>query len=266
MTTRPRALVTGASSGIGEAYAERLARDGHDLIVVARRRDRLEALAARLAKDTGAAVEPLVADLTDRADLAKVEARIAGDDQLAMVVNNAGIGGYKSFVELEPEIADSLIDLHLRAVTRLTRAALPRMVQHDAGAIVNIASLLSLAGTLPPDPLPLRVVYGAAKAFQLAFIQTLAGELTKTRVRVMCCLPGVVATEFHTVQGMDMSKLPRMSSADVVQACVAALAQGELVCVPGLEDPTLIDNLRDAQRAVLKASLRPVLAARYSAR
>src|SRR6266852_6151833 len=111
MSKRPRALVTGASSGIGEAFAERLARDGHDLVVVARRKDRLDALAARLGKETGASVEPLVADLSDRAALARVEVRIVEDDRLAMLVNNAGFGAYRRFVEIDPAVADSLIDV-----------------------------------------------------------------------------------------------------------------------------------------------------------
>ncbi len=265
MTIRPTALVTGASSGIGEAYAERLARDGHDLIVVARRSDRLEALAARLSKETGVSVEPMVADLADRAALARVEARIVEDERLAVLVNNAGFGAYRRFAEIDAAVADSLIEVHIRAVVRLTRAALPGMLKRDAGAIVNIASLLALSGTVPPDPLPMRAVYAGAKAFQLAFTQTLAGELGKTRVKVQCCLPGLVATEFHTVQGVDMSRMPRMSSADVVQACIAGLARGEVVCVPALEDAAVFDQVGEAQRAVLPAARQPAVAARYRA-
>ena len=123
--SRPRALITGASAGIGAAYAERLARDGYDVVLVARRRDRLEALAERLRREANAHAEVLAADLTDPGALAQVEARAAGDESLALLVNNAGFGGYGPFVQVDPEVVDGLIDIHIRAVARLTRAALP---------------------------------------------------------------------------------------------------------------------------------------------
>src|SRR5579862_2973443 len=124
---RPRALVTGASSGIGQAFAERLARDGYDLIIVARRRDRLEELEGRL-RATGAAIEVLPADLTDPADLRKVEARIRGGGALAMLVNNAGFGNYAPFIKTDLDLAEKQADLHVIAVVRLTHAALHDMI------------------------------------------------------------------------------------------------------------------------------------------
>jgi short-subunit dehydrogenase len=131
--------------------------------------------------------------------------------------------------------------------------------------VINVASLLALSGLMPPGPLPHRAVYAAAKAFTVAFTQAVAGELAGTGVRVQACLPGLVATEFHSVQGMDLSKIPRMTAADVVTASLAALAQGEVTCVPGLDDPSLLERLAEAQRAVVMSANRPTLAHRYEA-
>ena len=262
--SRPLALVTGASSGIGAAFAERLARDGYDLILVARRRDRLEALAERLRGEAGAEAEPLAADLADADALSQVEARVAGDERLALLVNNAGFGGYRPFVEVEPKIVDELIAVHIRAVTRLTRAALPGMVRRGKGAVINIASLLALSGALPPNPLPYRAVYAGAKAFILAFTEALSGELDQSGVRVQACLPGLVDTGYHALVGRDASKMPpMMQAADVVAASLAALAHAEVVCVPGLDDASLLERLADIRRTVLMNANRPALAQRY---
>jgi uncharacterized protein len=262
--SRPLALVTGASSGIGVAYAERLARDGYDLILVARRRERLEALAERLRREVGADAEPLAADLVDTDGLSQLEARVAADGRLGLLVNNAGFGGYRPFVEVEPRVIDELISVHIRAVARLTRAALPGMVRRGKGAVVNIGSLLALSGTLPPNPLPYRATYAGAKAFILAFTEALSGELRDTGVRVQACLPGLVDTEYHAVAGRDLSKMPpMMQAADVVAASLLALVRGEVVCIPGLDDATLLDRLADVRRTVLMSANRPALAQRY---
>lgn len=262
---RPRALVTGASSGVGTAFAERLAREGHDLVLVARRRDRLEELAERLRRDSGVQADVMCADLTDPEALAKVEASVAGDDALALLVNNAGFGGYKPFASIDPSVIDDLIGIHVRAVTRLTRAALPGMIRRGAGGIINISSVLALSGTLPPNPLPYRATYAATKAFILAFTQALAGELSGTGVRVQVCLPGRIKTDFHTLQGIDITALPPMMSADdLVTASLAGLMEGEVVCVPALADAALLDQVAETQVAVLRAAgLQSVLAERY---
>ncbi len=261
--SRPVALVTGASSGIGAAFAERLARDGYDLILVARRRDRLEALAKRLRGETGAEAEPLVADLANAGALSQVEDRLAGDERLTLLINNAGFGGYRPFVELDPKIADELIAVHISAVTRLTRAALPGMVHRGKGDVINVASVLALSGALPPNPLPYRAVYAGAKAFMLAFTEALSGELDQSGVRVQACLPGLVDTGYHALVGRDTSKMPpMMQAADVVTASLAALARGEVVCVPGLDDASLLERLADIRRTALM-NVRPALAERY---
>ncbi len=262
---RPRALITGASSGIGAVFAERLAGEGHDLVLAGRRRDRLEELARRLRVDPGVEVDLICADLTNAEALAGVEARIASDDVLGLVINNAGFGGYQPFASIDPTVIDALIDVHVRAVTRLTRAALPGMIRHGKGGIINISSLLALSGTLPPNPLPYRATYAAAKAYMLAFTQAIAGELHGTGVAVQVCLPGVVRTEFHTSQGIDISKWPPMMTADdIVTASLAALAAGEVVCIPALADQGMFDRISEAQVAVFRGAARqPKLAERY---
>jgi uncharacterized protein len=260
-------VITGASSGIGAAYAERLASDGYDLILVARRRDRLVALAERLRRKTGTEAEPLAADLTDAKALSQLESRVADDERLALVVNNAGFGGYRPFVEVEPKVIDELIGVHVRAVTRLTRAALPGMVRRGKGGVVNVASILALSGALPPNPLPYRAVYAGAKAFIVAFTEALSGELAESGVQVQACLPGLVDTEYHALVGRDPSKMPpMMQAADVVAASLAALAYGEVVCLPGLDDAALFEHLADARRAVMMNAGKPALAQRYRSR
>ena len=155
---RSRALVTGASSGIGAAFAERLARDQVDLIVVARRRDRLEAVAQRLEDTYRIRVEVLAADLARSDELRAVEQRISEDTALEFLINNAGFGGYMPFTALEPDRAEELIAVQVTAVTRLTRAALPGMITRGHGSIINVSSRLAFTGSLASPPLPKRAV------------------------------------------------------------------------------------------------------------
>lgn len=265
---RPRALVTGASSGIGVSYAERLAREGCDLVLVARRRERLSELAERLKRDNGIRADVVCADLTDAADLAKIETMAGGDEAISLLVNNAGFAGYQPFVSIDPKVIDNLIDIHVRTIARLTRAALPGMVRRRKGAVINIASLLAISAMLPPNPLPSRATYAGAKAFILAFTQALAGELSGTGVQIQVCLPGRVSTEFHTAHGIDTSKLPpAMTADDVVTASLAALARQEVVCIPALADPALLGEVTDAQIKLFRSSaMQPTLAARYMTR
>ncbi len=263
MISPGEALVTGASAGIGAVYAERLAELGHDLVLVARRKDRLEQLAQALTSKHGVKAEVLAADLTVSAELARVEARLASGSRWSVVVNNAGFGGYRKFWELDPAVADQLIDVHIRAAVRLCRAALPSMVARGQGAVVNVASLLALSGTLPTGQLPERAVYAGAKAFLLAFTQALAGELKGTGVQAQVVLPGIVETEFHAVQGMGKWPFPVMQPRGIVDGSIAALERAEAVCIPTLEQPELFDAVGQAQRAVMQAAGGPKLAARY---
>jgi short-subunit dehydrogenase len=259
---RPRALITGASAGIGRAFAERLARDKYDLVLVARRRHRLEAVAEQLRADVE--VDVLAADLSQPTGLAEVETRLTKDASIFLLVNNAGFGAYKRFMELEPERADELIRLQVLAPTRLIRAVLPGMVRRKSGGVINIASLLALSGTLPANPVPFRATYAGAKSYLVTFTQALADELAGTGVKVQVCLPGLVSTEFHTIQGIDRTRMPpMMTPADLVAGSLAGLARGEVTCVPGLEDPALLERIGEAQRAVFMAAVKPSLAARY---
>jgi uncharacterized protein len=253
------ALVTGASAGLGVAYAERLAAEGYDLVVVARRRDRLEELARQLDAD----VEVLAADLADPEALARVEARAA--EGVDLLVNNAGFAGYRPFAELDPDMAENLIRVHIVATTRLSRAALPRMIERGSGAIVNVASLLAFSGSIPPDPLPLRATYAACKAYMLTFTQQLAYEVAGTGVRVQVLTPGLIRTEFHEVAGRDPTKMPfgMMEPNEVVAASLRGLEAGEVVCTPGLEDESLIESCNEAQRTVFRTAIAGGVAARY---
>jgi hypothetical protein len=262
---RPRALITGASSGIGASFARQLAAKGYDLVLVARRRDRLEGLADEV-RGAKASSEVLTADLVNQHGLDQVRDRIGRGD-LELLINNAGFPGYRPFVELDPDVADDLVRLHVRVPTLLSRAALPHMVRRRSGGIVNVASLLSLSGSIPPNPMPYRAVYAGAKAYLLTFTQTLAGELKDSGVRLQVLLPGVVDTEFHDRLNMDRGRLKTMAMKpdEVVGASLAAFESGELICAPGLDDPTLIEELGQAQRAVMQAGNRPQLASRYRA-
>jgi len=263
---KPRALVTGASSGLGAAFAERLAQDGYDLIVVARRRDRLESLAEQLNSKYHSNVEIIVADLSKSDDLLTVEKRIAADNKLEMLVNNAGFGGYMPFVELDPDKATELINLKVLGVTRLTRAALPGMIARRHGCIINVSSRLAFSGSRGSTQLPKRAVYAGANAFIITFSQLIQSELDGTGVQVQALCPGLVETEFHERVGADPSRFPSamvMKPEDVVQASLAGLKLGEVICVPALEDSDLLTQIQENQKRFFELSRSGSLAARY---
>jgi uncharacterized protein len=257
-------FVTGASSGIGEAFACRLAADGWDLAITARRGDRLRALADRLADQHGVKVQTCIADLADPGDLAEL-AGMAAAAQPDLLVNNAGFAGYREFCDVGPAVVSDLIVVHVMAVARLARAAIPAMVARGSGAIINVASALAFSGSVPPQPLPYRAVYAAAKAFQLTFTQALAGELAGTGVQVQACCPGLVDTDFHALAGRDLAGIPFpvMRPDEVVSAALAGLHLGEVICVPSLNDPAMIDTVSQAQQALLMTAVSSPLADRY---
>jgi uncharacterized protein len=262
--SRRLALVTGASSGIGGAFAERLAADGYDLVVVARREQRLRELERRLAETHGVAVRPLAADLSTEAGMAAVDA-VARESRLDFLVDNAALAHYMRFLELPVEQAEELVMLNALAPLRLLRAALPGMVERGRGTAVSIATQLVFSAVADNPVLPQRAVYAATKAFLFTLVRLVAWELRDTGVRLQVVCPGVVRTEFHTRQGMDMSDRPRLEPEDVVQASMRGLALGELVCAPGLEDPGLLDRRDEAELAVLAGGLGAQLASRYTA-
>ncbi|GGF17498.1 SDR family NAD(P)-dependent oxidoreductase [Subtercola lobariae] len=255
----PLALITGASSGIGKAFAERLAADGYDLIVVARRRDRLEALAASL---PDVSVEVIVADLATDAGIDLVSG-LASSRPLNVLVNNAGLAHYKPLAQLPVSEARELTQVKVVAPTLLTHAAVPGMLERGEGTIINVAGMIAFSGPAPAAaPQGQRAMYTGTLAYTVAMAQTLHAELEGTGVNVHVVCPGIVATEFHEVQGMDLSALPRMSPEDVVTAAFAGIALGEVVSAPGVGDYRLLESVFGADLAAFHGQS-PELAARY---
>lgn len=252
------ALVTGASSGIGRAYAEELASHGFDVIAVGRRRERLEELKRAF---PGAGIEPLVADLASDDGIAAV-AQVAASRPLTMLVNNAGVAHYMPFAELPPEKAAELIRVKELAPTLITRATVAGMLERGDGTIVNVAGMIAFSGPAGPEQMPRRAVYAGTLAHAVAWSQQLHAELASAGIKVQVLCPGVVATEFHTRQGMDLSAVPRMSAQDVVRASLRGLELGEVVCAPGVEQTDLIQAVFDADLAAFRAQS-PALAKRY---
>lgn len=262
----PQALVTGASSGLGRAFAERLAQDGYDLTIVARRRERLEELAKRLRSDQHVEVAVIVADLSKPADLHALEKHIADDGLLELLVNNAGFGGYMPFIELAPHKAEELIQVKVLAVTRLTRAALPGMLARKKGMIINVSSRLAFSASVALAQLPKRATYAGVNAFINAFSQLLQSELEGSGVQVQALCPGVVETEFHERVGIKPGSYPAtivMQPEDVVQASLAGLRLGEVICMPPLEDASLLARIQEDERQMFDASRTGTLASRY---
>jgi uncharacterized protein len=253
-------LVTGASSGIGAAFAERLGSDGWDLILVARRQERLDALGKSLHDQWGIDARSLVADLTDPEQIATVAASASVEPRLEMLFNNAGFSGYTPFVSLPDPTIDDMIKIHCGAAAHLSRAALPGMIERGSGSIINMASLLAFSQSVPPDPLPHRVIYAACKAFLVTFTVTLRHELVGTGVRATVCCPGLVESEFH---GDAFQGPPQMPADLVVHACLAGLKLDEPIVTPSLEDATLVESLHEAQRNLLRGSRGTDLASRY---
>lgn len=250
------ALITGASTGIGAVYADRLAKRGHDLILVARDEARLTALAERLRAQTGVKVEVLKADLTDKADLVKLEDRLATDPAIEVLVNNAGAAGFQGFAASDRDAIDKLIQLNVTAVTRLAQAASSAFVPRERGTIINLASVVGLA---PEFRSP---VYGATKAFVLYLTQALREEFP-AGVRLQAVLPGATRTEIWERAGRNVDDLDPnrvMDVDDMVDAALSGFDQGELVTIPSLPDPADWDAFNAA-----RGKLGPNLSHRYPA-
>ncbi len=251
---RRRALVTGGSGGIGASFARHLARDGYDLVLVARRREALDTLAKDLRESRGCEVEVLVADLTRDEDLRAVEERVAAEPVLDLLVNNAGFGSSGDFADADTEVEVEQVQLNVIALMRLTRAALPRMVERGRGAIVNVSSLAALA------PLPYSATYGATKAFVNSLTEALHEELRGTGVRVQALCPGFTRTGFQARAGIDPETVPGfmwMDADAVAEASLAALERDEVLCIPGVG----YRLLAGLQGALPRAATRRVLGA-----
>jgi short-subunit dehydrogenase len=226
------ALITGASTGIGATYADRLARRGYDLILVARDQARLEELATRLRRETGVAVDIVRADLTDPADLARIEQRLQHDPAITMLVNNAGMTVAGTMFDVDPDRLESMIKLNVTAPTRLARAALPALAARGNGTLINLASVVALSPGLAGG------TYSATKAYMLTLTEALQKEAGE-RVRVQAVLPGATRTEIWERGGIDIAKFPPemvMEVGEMVDAALAGLDQGELITIPALPD------------------------------
>ena len=224
----PTAVVTGATSGIGLAFAQQLAAAGHDLVLVARDVERLEKVAAELRSLHGVGTEFLPADLSTSSGMALVEERLGdGDRPVDLLVNNAGFGLRRPFLANDIGEEERMLDVLVRAVVRLSHAALPGMIERGHGAVVNVSSI----ATWVP-----RGTYSAAKSYVTAFTEGLAGTLAGSGVRVMVLAAGFVRTEFHDRAGINMSALPSFMWLDVdrlVRVALQDLARGKVVSVPG---------------------------------
>ncbi|GAA4147849.1 SDR family NAD(P)-dependent oxidoreductase [Actinomadura keratinilytica] len=252
------ALVTGATSGIGRAFAERLAADGYDLVLVGRRKERLDEFADAHPQ---VGVRTVAADLSTSDGIDEV-ARICAAEPLTMLVNNAGVAHYMPLAELPADKAAEIVGVKVLAPTMLTRAAVAGMRERGEGTIINVSGMIAFSGPAPHSQMPRRAVYGGSLAYLVALSQILSAELEGTGVRVQVVCPGVVATEFHERQGIDMSALPRMAADDVVTASLRGLELGETVCAPGVEDAGLLDAVFTADLAAFGAQS-PELATRY---
>lgn len=256
------ALITGASSGIGAIYADRLARRGYDLILVARNQARLNELARRLADNTGRTVEVVTADLGNKADLLRVEQILRTDASITMLVNNAGVGATAPLLNSDIEKMEEMITLNVSALTRLTYAAVPGFVSRGTGAIINIASIVGIA------PEVLNGVYGGSKAFVLAFTLSLQKELAEANIRIQAVLPGATATDFWGIAGTPLEHVPSeivMPAEDMVDAALAGFDLGEHVTIPSLPDAADWEAYEAARQKLMPNLSLSVPAPRYRA-
>ncbi|MBB3911092.1 SDR family NAD(P)-dependent oxidoreductase [Sphingomonas desiccabilis] len=259
-STRPAALVTGASAGIGKSFATHLARTGHDLVLVARRADRLEALAEELCEAHDIVVEVLPADLETPEGVAAVEARLAEGDPIDLFVNNAGFAARGAVGGLDPAALESMIRVNVLAFSRLANAAAARMRAESRGTIINVGSgtlFMQFAGNAG---------YGATKAFVAYFTRTMQLDLAETGVRVQLLIPGVIATDFHEIAGNAIENFPPervMQADDLVVASLRALEMEEPVCIPSLPDIRDWDAYLAAEAKIAPNSSRDRTADRY---
>lgn len=255
MATLPSVLITGASSGIGAVYAERFAKRGHNLVLVARDKSRLDALAAQLREAHKVAVDVLQADLTQPIELAAVETRLREDARLGILINNAGMAQSGGFVQQSAQDIERLIALNTTALTRLAAAIAPRLVQAGAGTIVNISSVVGLAPELG------MTIYGATKAFVLFLSQGLNLELSPKGIYVQAVLPAATRTEIWGRAGIDVNTLPEVMDVDeLVDAALVGYDRRELVTIPPLHVAERWDAL-DGARQTLLADVRQAQAA-----
>ncbi|TPL60235.1 SDR family oxidoreductase [Mesorhizobium sp. B2-4-2] len=255
------AVITGASSGIGAVYADRLAGQGYDLVLVARRADRLEELAERLRYAYSRKVSVISADLANDDDVRRVERTVSTDDSVTLLVNNAGLGGAQVVATADADAAERMIKVNVIALTRLTRAVLPGFLARNRGAIVNIASVLAFDTSFGG-------IYSGTKAYVVNFTEALQREVAGTDVQAQVVLPGATRTDFWEVAGSDIDQLPKeiiMTADDMVDAALVGLARGEAVTVPALADTAKLDAFLGARQTFYGSLHADKPAARYAA-
>ena len=254
------ALITGASTGIGAVYADRLAKRGYDLVLVARNQDKLNEVAQQIQASSGRKVETLQADLTAPEDVKRVADRLATDTSIAALVNNAGVAALGKLVESDPDFVDQMIQLNVTALTRLALAAAPAFSARGNGLIINIGSVVSFL------PEQFNGSYSGTKAYVLNFSTALKGELEDKGVKVQVVLPGATATPIWEKAGVPIHALPAeivMSAEDMVDASLAGLDQGEFVTIPSLPDSSDFEAFQKARFTLAPNLSRRVPAARY---
>lgn len=260
MTDTPTVLITGASTGIGAAYAERFADRGHDLVLVARNISRMESLAERLRGRTGVTVDIMTADLANARERAAIETRLREDPRIGILINNAGAGLAGAFIEQSTDDIDRLVTLNTTALVRLAHAIAPRLAHSGEGAIINIGSAVGLA---PEFDMP---VYGATKAFVLYLSQALAHQLGPRGVYVQAVLPAATRTELWGKSGVDVDTLPGvMDVGDLVDAALVGFDRLEPVTIPPLPDAGHWEAFEAARQAMLPGFAQSRPADRYQA-
>lgn len=260
-TNKGTAVVTGASAGMGKLFADRLAKRGYNLILVARRADRLEAIAKELTSQYGVSVQTLVADLGAASDLDRVVKAISDDESITLLLNNAGTSTLGSVGEIKEPDLQAMIGVNITALTRLTVAVLPGFKKRDAGAIINMGSVLGF------QSLPISSIYSGTKGFVLNFTRGLQDELARTNIIVQLVAPAAIATDIWEISGVPLSKLDPatvMKAEDAVDAALAGLDLGEKVTLPSVEDLHLLTNYDAARLALLGSSQSSKPATRYS--
>lgn len=256
-----RALVTGASAGLGQHFAEHLARDGYDLVLVARSRERLDRLAARLGERHGVQAEVIAADLTEVAELRRVEQRLAASPPIGLLINNAGFVTHGRFAALDADREEAEIRLNVLALVRLTRAALPRMLEQGWGRIINVSSLAGFQAG------PYTATYAATKAYVTSFSESLAEELRGTSVGIQVLCPGFTRTELQQRAKLDLSEVPSfawMDAESVVASSLKALQRGVVCHVPGTVNRLLARAVAVTPRLLVRRFMGGVMRRRYA--
>ncbi len=255
-----KALITGASTGIGAVYADRLAKRGYDLILVARDEAKLNTVADKIKADTDVSVEVISADLTSKDELKRIENLLQTDSEIALLVNNAGLGAVTKLAESNIDEIETMISLNIIALTRLSAAITPNLIARGHGAIINIASIVALA------PEMLNGAYSGSKAYVLNFTQSMHHELAGKGIRVQAVLPGAIDTPFWDKSGLPVHNLPTkivMNPDVLVDAALAGFDLGEVITIPSLPNIEDWQALESARKALAPNLSRTTPANRY---